>query len=634
MTEEDHVILALDVGSSSVRCTTYKFMKNVDGDSSDENLRSPTVLPMKGYPSSSRSLRSVQPNTGKINLEEDTATAEQPGPHSLLDEIDLCIDDQLQHLEASNAQFRILGLGITSFVMNLVGTNRDGIVVGPDATCSYACNVPEVAHECKQLRTLLGPERIHQLHQRTGAPLHSAFALAQLRSLYNSETTQTNIIYRWQTIASICLSRWMGLKSLPISFSEASWTGLFNFSTCSWDEEALSLLPSACREALPEVCDFGDAAVLSGGIPQFVSTKWNSDDGKSMKNPYWERWPALRGIDASERASRCETYCRLFLGLGDGACANIGSQCCTPNRIAVTIGTSAAARVVLPLRRQTTISVVEPTTLPSNIFKVPQGLFCYRIDQHHVLVGGALTDGGSLVEWCRSLLNLTDEAFGECMAVVEEQLEKDYSMSANPHQGSPGTLTMVPFLSGERSTGWRDGATGALLGITRETKPAHLLRSSLESVVLRVNAIVQRLCEATTAWNSGTAPNNFEATTPTSSFSSSSTRIVASGTALDNNPAWRQMLADCSELKVCHLSEIQEATSYGAARMVAIKMSTRDCHDSKNGTPDTNPPACLLNEEELPAATTVADPRESSRIYWKRVTETQEKFIDALDLLW
>jgi len=84
----------------------------------------------------------------------------------------------------------------------------------------------------------------------------------------------------------------------------------------------------------------------------------------------------------------------LLLGLGDGACANIGSKCSVAGRIACTVGTSAAVHVCLPLK------------YPDASIHVEKGLFCYRIDRVHVLVGGALTDGGSVFEWIAKLLNL------------------------------------------------------------------------------------------------------------------------------------------------------------------------------------------------------------------------------------
>ena len=97
---------------------------------------------------------------------------------------------------------------------------------------------------------------------------------------------------------------------------------------------------------------------------------------------YASRWPELQKA-------------QLLLGDGDGACANLGSGCRDPTRLAVTVGTSAAARIVLPGRPQDLAEI-----------KVPYGLWCYRIDKSRLLLGGALTDGGSLVQWMTETLSL------------------------------------------------------------------------------------------------------------------------------------------------------------------------------------------------------------------------------------
>ena len=41
--------------------------------------------------------------------------------------------------------------------------------------------------------------------------------------------------------------------------------------------------------------------------------------------------------------------------------------------------------------------------------QLPRGLWCYRIDARRVVVGGALTDGGSMVQWGRELMGITSE---------------------------------------------------------------------------------------------------------------------------------------------------------------------------------------------------------------------------------
>ena len=92
----------------------------------------------------------------------------------------------------------------------------------------------------------LGQEKLDAMYQRTGAPLHASYALPQLRAFYAKEENRhlAERIERWQTLSTICLHRWSGKPcvQMPISYSEASWTGMLDFRTCSWDHEALLLV--------------------------------------------------------------------------------------------------------------------------------------------------------------------------------------------------------------------------------------------------------------------------------------------------------------------------------------------------------------------------------------------------------
>mmetsp|Transcript_35624 Transcript_35624/g.40693 ORF Transcript_35624/g.40693 Transcript_35624/m.40693 type:complete len:158 (+) Transcript_35624:149-622(+) len=67
-----------------------------------------------------------------------------------------------------------------------------------------------------------------------------------------SVRTSKNHGYRWQSIAGYILSQWIGRQRyFPISYSEASWTGLLNACDCVDEESALQLLPTECRETIP-----------------------------------------------------------------------------------------------------------------------------------------------------------------------------------------------------------------------------------------------------------------------------------------------------------------------------------------------------------------------------------------------
>lgn len=431
--------------------------------------------------------------------------------------------------------------------------------------------------------------------------------MAQLRHFYNNRDADLNkdVVYKWQTIASACLSRWTGCTALPISYSEASWTGLLNFRTCQYESTMLELLPPECIAALPDLADYdGDSLdidskdnvdghlskILRNGIPNNVP----SGETGTKNNPYWSRWPALRGA-------------RLFLGLGDGACANIGSKCSTACRIAVTVGTSAAARVCLPLP----IMPFDLEERANHALFVEPGLFCYRIDRSHVLVGGALTDGGSVVEWASQLLNLptSSTAFEECLKEVERLLNQDYdytSKQTTPQQQNP--LVVAPFLSGERSTGFRSGATMSILGLTQETTPAAFLKGCLEGVTLRINAIVRLI-------------HSMIRNCPRGYFSSvdgDPVRIICSGNALEMNKLWRQMIADCSGLDVILDEETQEGTSRGVVKLIQRALLEDDIS---------------MYETEPIEAASLIKPQEKGACYWENSRQSQELFIDTVSPL-
>ena len=526
-----------------------------------------------------------------------------------------------------------------------------------------------------------------QMYQRTGAPLHNAYALPQLRAYYkhhhhttatNYHHNQTNIqptgpVHKWQTLSSLCLSRWLGLKYLPISFSEASWTGLLNFSTCAWDTEALHLLPQECRSALPPLLDFDFSdpfnfhsdsnsnshsydknRIQMDGLREFVSSgsvtqpfiNDHPQKSRTRKNPYWDRWPELRHHNAENVTHMTQrSSCRFFLGIGDGACANIGSKCSSSSRIAVTVGTSAAARVCLylPIHVGGVCGDDDDIgyTKVDSAIHVPSGLFCYRIDKSHVLLGGALTDGGSVVEWARNLLNLKqDDRLQSCMHDVTDLYNQDiaeigtYSpfqyqnesssrssqneaIDSPLHRFKSNTLTVIPFFSGERSTGYRGGAKGSILGLTRETTPTHLMKACLEGVILRINAVLILISDVISTNNNNTFDDTLTPKTPC---------ILASGNALERNLLWRQMLADCTSIPVLTDADANEGTSRGVAKLVAMALFTQDRNDidfSKILFPEEN----LIPVEELL-------PNTSANSLWSILAAAQDDAIDCHSSLW
>jgi gluconokinase len=101
-------------------------------------------------------------------------------------------------------------------------------------------------------------------------------------------------------------------------------------------------------------------------------------------------------------------------------------------------------------------------------------------------------------------------------------------------------LTILPFWTGERSTGWHTEARGAILGLTMHTQPLDILRAAMEAIAYRFALIADALATF--------AP--FKA-------------IVATGGALQASRTWTQIIADVLGRPLL-LSEVREASSRGA----------------------------------------------------------------------
>jgi gluconokinase len=186
----------------------------------------------------------------------------------------------------------------------------------------------------------------------------------------------------------------------------------------------------------------------------------------------------------------------------DGVCANLGAGC-TGGRAAITIGTSSALRVLREAER--------PEPRP--------GLFTYVLDGRRLVDGGALSDGGNLLAW----LDRTVAAAAGSLA------------ARGP--GDHG-LTFLPFLGGERSTGWNPEATGAIAGISLATTPLDLRQAAMEGVAFRLAAIADLLPEIE--------------------------QIVATGGALVHDRDWAQIVADALARPLT-MSGVPEASLRGAA---------------------------------------------------------------------
>ena len=201
----------------------------------------------------------------------------------------------------------------------------------------------------------------------------------------------------------------------------------------------------------------------------------------------------------------------------DAACSNAGAGCTDRDHAALMVGTSGALRVLYESER--------PQPKP--------GLFLYLADARRVVEGGALSDGGNLYEWLERTL-------------------ADASGSLAERDPSDHGLTFLPFLGGERSTGWNPDARGAVHGLTFETTPRDVRQAAYEGVAFRFAAIADLLPEVR--------------------------EIVATGAGLLHDRDWIQIMADALARPI-HVSDVPEASLRGAA-VLALERRGHDAADA------------------------------------------------------
>jgi gluconokinase len=225
------------------------------------------------------------------------------------------------------------------------------------------------------------------------------------------------------------------------------------------------------------------------------------------------------------------------------------------------------------------------------------------------------------VAWASQVLNLESSSsvsYDAVLSEVEELADDDLAAAEEPspyHESRrPTSITFVPFLSGERSPGFRDAATGCLFGLTLASRPAHVLKACLEGVTLRFNSIVSLLLPKIIQYGAAGA----DAIKPEDA------RLVISGKALEANSLWRQMVADCTGMPVVFDEDADESTSRGVATMVAMVLESRVQEKANIET--------LPLERLNPLR--VSQPRSAMASHWKRLSADQERLLQALTPLY
>jgi glycerol kinase len=206
---------------------------------------------------------------------------------------------------------------------------------------------------------------------------------------------------------------------------------------------------------------------------------------------------------------------------GDQQAALVGHGCLAPGAAKITYGTGAFlvmhAGDVAPVSRH---------RLLATIGYAVGGAAAYALE-------GSIFSAGATVQWLR-----------DGLGVIGASRESEAMAAALPDNGG---VYLVPAFSGLGAPQWRPDARGAILGLTRATTQAHIVRAGLEAIAYQTHDLL-------TALEADGAPKP--------------TALKVDGGVTAN--AWAmQFLADICDVPV-ERPAFQEVTALGAARLAAL----------------------------------------------------------------
>lgn len=320
----------------------------------------------------------------------------------------------------------IAGVAFSSAMHSLLAIDEDGHPI----TASITWADLRAVEQAERLRQLpLGRD----LHRHTGTPIHPMSPLCKLIWFHEAQPDVAGAARLWVGIKEYVVAQltdqWVMDRSI------ASSTGLFDLQEATWYAPALT-----------------EAGIGAGQLPTVVPTEHQL------------------GLADTVAADLNLVGVPLIVGAGDGPLANLGAGAIRPGVAACSIGTSGAIRVM-----------VEDPGID------PQGrVFCYQLTEGLWAVGGAISNGGAVLDWA-----------GKALAPDLDADDKDQliALAAQAPPGSDGLL-MLPYLMSERAPHWSALARGAYIGLNRGHRRPHLIRAALEGVCQQLALVLEAVRDA------------------------------------------------------------------------------------------------------------------------------------------
>ena len=228
-------------------------------------------------------------------------------------------------------------ISVSCFWHSLVGIDEHLRPTTPVFTWVHT----EATEAAQQLRNSFSEREIHN---RTGCRFHPSYWPAKLLWLKQEQAARFQATTTWLSFGEFLVLRFFGKTNASISMASA--TGLFNQKLGAWDTETIDAL-----------------GIHPETLPNFAAPRASV---QGLTEEYSSRWPQLANAT-------------ILPAVGDGAAITIGSGCTSKVNLALTVGSSAAMRVLYR---------GEPPA------QLPPELWCYRVDDERIISGGALSDGG------------------------------------------------------------------------------------------------------------------------------------------------------------------------------------------------------------------------------------------------
>lgn len=321
------------------------------------------------------------------------------------------------------------------------------------------------------------------IHRNCGVPIHPMLPLCKIAWIRENDTSLFEHTRKFTGIKEYILWKFFGKICVDPSLAGAM--GLFNIYSQNWDPVALQL-----------------AGIESGLLPELVGGN-TSLSGLTLYGQSHLNVP--RDI-------------QMIIGSSDGCLANVGSGCYDNTTIALTIGTSGAARRIVHKEQ----------------YEYDKRTFAYCLEDM-LVIGGPVNNGGILLKWY-------SEKFLDRKLSTAEDYEWFVGRAMSSVPGSNGLL-FLPYIFGERAPVWDAKAKGAFIGIHNSHGSDDFMRAILEGIAFSLKKILLGLC------------NEKEG----------STKIFASG-GFTHSPEWVQLLADVVGMPI-YVRDEGDASAIGAAIM-------------------------------------------------------------------